>query len=89
MKDIFNERIRLIRDAEGLGRKAMADLIGTTRTRLENVEHGLQKTPSDILEGISKAFPQYAYWLISGSELPEAGQISPETDKKRQDLRTA
>jgi len=38
----------------------------------------------DEIEGLISVWPEYAYWLVTGLELPESGQISPLTKKAAQ-----
>lgn len=35
------------------------------------------------LEGIKKIAPEFIYWVVTGQELPAAGQIKPSTKTKR------
>jgi hypothetical protein len=41
------------------------------------------------MDAVIKLFPQYAYWLATGQEIPEAGQISPLTKKEAELLKPA
>jgi hypothetical protein len=41
----------------------------------------IAKPYAEELEALGRLWPEYAYWLITGSEIPEAGQISPMTNK--------
>nr|WP_255199510.1 hypothetical protein [Marinobacter lutaoensis] len=41
---------------------------------------------TEELEVIKKVYPQYAYWLITGEIIPEAGQTSPEYDLANEKL---
>lgn len=73
----INRRIKKIREKEGISRTKFAELIGTTERKIQNVEQELQRVQDDLIENIIKKFPQYAYWLVTGETIPEAGQISP------------
>lgn len=42
----------------------------------------------DHIEGIKRITPEFIYWIMTGNVLPEAGQISPELEETRQNLRT-
>ncbi len=33
------------------------------------------------VEALIDVWPDYAYWLVTGKELPESGQVSPLTKK--------
>ena len=92
------ERIRQIREKLELGRQAFADKTGIEKKTIENIELERQKVYAWHIEAIAKIWPQYAYWLVTGHTIPEAGQISPnetenvikkkemgnENDKQRQ-----
>lgn len=41
------------------------------------------------VEAIQKIYPEYAVWLTTGLEMPEAGHISPMTKKAQNNLKTA
>ena len=72
------ERIRQIREKLGLGRQAFADQTGIEKKTIENIELGKQKVYAWHIEAIAAKWPQYAYWLVTGQTIPEAGQISPD-----------
>jgi transcriptional regulator with XRE-family HTH domain len=70
-------RIRQIREKLELGRQAFADQTGIEKKTIENIELGRQKVYAWHIEAIATEWPQYAYWLVTGQTIPEAGQISP------------
>lgn len=70
-------RIREIRESEGLSRIEFAEKTGIKQRTIETLEYRQTSPNSDILFSIVKAFPQYAYWLISGNTIPLFGQIKP------------
>ncbi len=82
----LNERIRTLRESLQLGRQAFCEEIGLKRQDLQNIELKRQRAPSWIIEKASEVFPEYSYWLATGKELPEAGQISPMTEEMREQL---
>jgi len=41
------------------------------------------------LDAFNQIFPEYSYWLTTGKELPEAGQISPMTKRAHTRSKTA
>lgn len=49
------EKITQIREAKGLTKKSLADLTGTSRSRIYRIEKGLENPGLDILERIAKA----------------------------------
>ncbi len=83
-----NKRIRKLRDHLGLGRGEFAEKTGLPKKTIENLEQEKQKTYAWHIEEITKTWPEYAFWLVTGKTLPEAGQISPEIEETRQNLST-
>ncbi len=81
------ERIKAIEKAEGLNREELALKAGIKYTRLRNAIGGQVKLRHEEIEQIGNAFPEYAYWLAYGKEIPEAGQISPMTKATQEDYR--
>lgn len=70
------ERIRAIRTALHMTREAFGEKIGIPGRTIEGIETEGRIPRGDVLEGIAKAFPQYAYWLLT---LDSEGQrhVSP------------
>ncbi|GIC79473.1 helix-turn-helix transcriptional regulator [Moritella sp. F3] len=73
-------KIKSIREAEGLTRSQLSDLIGISTDTLAQYETGRIKAIG--LEKLDKIinhdrFHKYALWLISEKTEPEVGQISP------------
>ena len=52
-----------------------------------NLKTGKQRANEEHIEAITKAYPEYAYWITTGLTLPESGQISPELEETRQNLK--
>ncbi|SIS44579.1 helix-turn-helix transcriptional regulator [Neptunomonas antarctica] len=73
-----SEKIRAIRDSEGMGRKAFADKLGISQRTLESIENKGTDPSSSILKAICKGYPAYTFWLTLDTVNPEIGQISPE-----------
>jgi len=59
------ERIRAIRTALHMTREAFGEKIGIPGRTIEGIETEGRIPRGDVLEGIAKAFPQYAYWLLT------------------------
>lgn len=83
---MIKDRIREIRDFQGLSRRDLEKLTGIEEYKWKNVESGHQKVNEDHIEAIKKQWPQYTYWLITGETLPEAGQVSPKQEHEREQL---
>lgn len=84
----MKDRIKLIREKEKINRKVFEEKTGINRKTWENIEHGQQKVNEDHIKAIVEAFPEYAYWLTTGLTMPECGQISPEMEEVRKNLKT-
>lgn len=50
------------------------DIPGST---WHNVRYVKQRINEDHLEAIRDMAPQYAFWIMTGATLPEAGQVAP------------
>lgn len=88
MKEPVIERINLIAELEGLTRDDLARKTGIGYSRWTNVLQGKTKLRHDEIVAIGKAWPEFAYWVTFGEELPEAGQISPMTKAAQKNLGT-
>lgn len=81
------QRVRELRESLNLDRTAFSDKCKIKKKTIENIENNIQKINGDHIEAINNAYPEYAYWLTTGLTLPESGQISPELEETRQNLR--
>lgn len=79
------ERIKELEKLEELSREELANKTGIKYTRLRNAIGGQVKLRHEEIEAIGNAFPEYAFWIAYGKEIPEAGQISPMTKKTQID----
>ncbi|PCJ22540.1 MAG: transcriptional regulator [SAR86 cluster bacterium] len=80
------DRIRPIREAEGLSQEDFAVDVGLRYQTLRMYETG--RTKSIGSEQLSKItghprYKKYALWLVTGEAAPESGQISPEIEQER------
>jgi transcriptional regulator with XRE-family HTH domain len=82
----IGSRIRPIREALTLGRSEFAETCGIAKESLRAIEMGRQRPTEQLIEAIGEHWPQFAYWLVTGKEIPDAGQISPETETVRKNL---
>jgi len=86
MLTMIRDRIRKIRESAGLSRRELEKLTGVEEYKWGNIEKGTQKVNEDHIEAITKQWPEYAFWLVTGKTIPEAGQVSPELEETRQKL---
>lgn len=81
------QKIRDIRETEGLGRQAFSDRTGINKETLIKVEQGKNDPSFSVLQKITNCYPQYTLWLMTNQVNPDAGQISPDVDQVHQDLK--
>ncbi len=84
----MKEKIRKIREAKGLDRTGFEKETGIKAKTWANIENGLQKANEDHLLAIAQVWPEYSLWLLTGSTEPDCGQISPELEEIRVNLKT-
>ncbi|EFI3617052.1 helix-turn-helix domain-containing protein [Escherichia coli] len=82
----LSEKIKAIRQHEGLSRVAFCQLIDLSVSTLEKYEMGKFEPGGAALTKIAQhpRFQKYTLWLMSDITAPEAGQIAPvvKEDKK-------
>ncbi|MCQ8128311.1 hypothetical protein [Methylomonas rivi] len=60
---------------------------GIKAMKWRNLKNTATRVNEDHLEGLKKICPQYIYWVMTGEELPESGQIRPAQDKDEEQER--
>ncbi|ANE57475.1 helix-turn-helix transcriptional regulator [Methylomonas sp. DH-1] len=85
----MKEKIRAIRNAEGMNRTELEAVTNIPAKTWANIENGQQKANEDHLLAITNAWPKYALWLMTDQTAPEIGQISPEIEATRAKLKQA
>jgi hypothetical protein len=77
----IEERLQELLFATKSTAKYLESQTGIDRDRWNNARRKppTSKIRAEEIEAITKLFPEYAYWLATGKEIPEAGQVSPET----------
>jgi hypothetical protein len=69
--------------------KELEALTGVKARTWINISSGKQKANHEHIEALGKAFPQYAYWLVTGLTDEAHGHTSPVLERIQQDLRKA
>lgn len=64
MAPIYAQRIREIRQKEGLTQSEFASSIGTTKNQLSKYELGIQDTPTKIIIAVCTKYGVDANWLL-------------------------
>lgn len=85
---MLGERIEKLRKFKKLSRRKLEELTGITDYTWQSVEIGRQKANEDHIEALAKLWPEYKYWLVFGETMAECGQISPELEEIRRNLKT-
>tara|TARA_R110000868_G_scaffold34671_1_gene125007 strand:- start:2040 stop:2315 length:276 start_codon:yes stop_codon:yes gene_type:complete len=83
------ERLKTILNLENVSRRELAERTGIKESRWITVIAERGRITGDEIEALVVVWPEYAYWLATGLELPEAGQISPLTKKAHELSKTA
>ncbi|MCS4266634.1 helix-turn-helix transcriptional regulator [Serratia sp. BIGb0163] len=81
------KKIRQIREAEGIGRTQLAEMIGISYNTLTNYEmKGVQMTERNLKLFLTHPrFQKYTLWLMTDQTAPAVGQISPFLSPNGQD----
>lgn len=79
MSSGYGEKLKEVRNAEGLTQPALAQLTGVSLGAIRNYETGQREVGLNVLDKIIKheRFKKYALWLMTDQVAPESGQISP------------
>lgn len=70
-----------------LSNKDLESISNISSHKWGNLKTGKQRANEDHIEAIINAYPEYAYWLATGKTSPEIGQISPELEESRRNLK--
>lgn len=81
----IKERAIAIIKWSGLSTADLERETGIDRYKWANLKSGKIRTTEEHMEALGKLWPEYAYWLMTGNTIPEAGQISPEITRATSD----
>ncbi|MAD46504.1 MAG: hypothetical protein CMI02_03080 [Oceanospirillaceae bacterium] len=81
------DRFLLLLEVEGVKLPWLEERTGIKRKRWATVKAGSVEMRAAETEALAKLWPEYGYWLATGEELPEAGQISPMTKREQKRLK--
>ncbi|MEN3261289.1 helix-turn-helix transcriptional regulator [Sodalis endosymbiont of Spalangia cameroni] len=78
-KSSLGEKIRKIREAEGISRQRLSEMLDVPYSSLNNYETKNIQVTENIMIKITNhpTFQKYTLWLMNGLTAPEAGQIEP------------
>lgn len=82
------DRLRLLFGVIEVSKKSVLEKLGIDYNRFAQVMGRRQALRANELIQIANEFPEYEYWLLTGKEIPEAGQVSPMTKIAQKELGT-
>jgi|TARA_B100001059_G_C17485249_1_gene403622 hypothetical protein len=82
------DRFLLLIETEGVKFPWLERNTGIGSTRWNSVKRRTVEMRASEIEALAKLWPEYAYWLTTGKEIPEVGQISPITKKAQRGITT-
>jgi len=83
------DRFRLLIQLENVKMPWLEAQTGIDRKRWANLKHEKAEIRAIEFQALSLVWPEYTIWLTNGSEIPEAGQISPLTKQIHKNYKTA
>jgi hypothetical protein len=82
----LQDRLNLLMEHTKLTPTELERETGIDRMRWSNIKRRSVRAGAPEIEAAGKLWPEYAYWLMTGAVIPEAGQISPEIEEIRKKL---
>ncbi|WP_435954087.1 helix-turn-helix domain-containing protein [Dryocola sp. BD626] len=85
----LSEKIKEIRESEGLSQAKFCDIIGLSVSTLKKYEGGKFEPGGDALTKITHhpRFMKYTLWLMTDQIAPESGQVSPNSVGQQESIR--
>ncbi|EEG06930.1 hypothetical protein [Pseudogulbenkiania ferrooxidans] len=78
--DTLGDRIMLIikeKTSEVRRWKELEEISGIAATTWQSFGRARQRATSEMVEAVSKQWPQFAFWLVTGLTDPEYGHVAP------------
>ena len=76
--DNITQRVREFLALNGNRYKELEEQTSVEAYRWSNLQRGSTKAvPADMLDALSRQWPQYALWLVTGRTEPQNGHLSP------------
>lgn len=72
------QRIRQLRESEGMSRSAFAEHIGVPARTVETMEQRASSPREAMLKAVGEKYPQHCYWLLTGKVNAKVGQTKPK-----------
>ena len=78
---MIKERLIQIINWKDVTNPELEQATGISRYTWQNVRNKPKRNiKEEEIQAIADLYPEYAYWLMTGEVIPEAGQTSPEYD---------
>ncbi len=87
MSTLTGKKIRQIRENLQLGRQEFCNRTGIAKGTLVHIETGEHEPNLKSVKAVTNTWPEYTLWLMNDQVIPEAGQISPEIEEERINLK--
>lgn len=81
----IDDRVRTVASMAGMDRLVRETPIGSNRWRTVLYNKEVRISTVEV-EELSKLYPHYRWWMISGEVAPEIGQTSPSYDEANRNL---
>jgi hypothetical protein len=76
---MIRERLIEVIKSAGLSNEDLEKQTEISSGKWANLRTKKQRANEDHIRAICNLYPEYAYWITTGMELPKEGQISPGT----------
>jgi transcriptional regulator with XRE-family HTH domain len=83
---MIRERLLEVIKKAGLSNEDLEKETDISAGKWANLRTKKQRANEDHIRAICNLYPEYAYWITTGLEIPQGGQISPITEATRQNL---
>lgn len=77
----MKNRLKEIISHSGIKLPKVADESGISLEKWKGVLYGPTRVNEDHIDFVSKKWPQFVYWLVTGKTLQKCGQISPDIEE--------
>nr|WP_076425864.1 hypothetical protein [Pseudomonas alcaligenes] len=81
----IDDRVRTVASIAGMDRLVRETPIGSNRWRTVLYNKEVRISTIEV-EELSRLYPHYRWWMISGEIAPEMGQTSPAFDEANRNL---
>lgn len=85
---MIKERVITILKASQMRLPELEEKTGISRYTWNNLKNPARnrEIKAEEIEAVSKVFPQYRWWMLTGEVMPDKGQVSPEYEEANRNL---